>query len=282
MNIRALLIAASIVLALPATTQPSIAQNAPQAACTGKPNVPARVLNNVTPNYPQEALDVGAVGYVTVVVALTAQGRVTSANIDTSPSDTLNDEARHSAQASFYSPEIKNCAPVAVKQLRIFAFGDRPSNVGPVPEFSSILAGEWGCTSAARGPVVRVYLQHFASRYNKRDFFAMHLVRDLSAGAVKGDEIDEEHYVNPRDQATYAKFMDPAGFAFEGKLTTFARGDVTFDATAKAPHPVLRRLTYSLNDSDHYTRTLTQQMTPDAPFTPLAAESCVRMTPLDL
>ena len=62
----------------------------------------------------------------------------------------------------------------------------------------------------------------------------------------------------------------------------YTRGNITFEATAKAPHPQLRRLTYSLDDPDHYTRTLEQQMTPDAPFTAISKETCTRMTPLNV
>lgn len=101
----------AMLLALGLTARTGDAQ-----ACA-RPNVAARVTNAVTPDVPAMAQQQGISGSVQIVVSLDADGRVTAARIQSSPSAVLNAAALAAARQSTYQTAIRDCVPVAVDYL---------------------------------------------------------------------------------------------------------------------------------------------------------------------
>jgi TonB family protein len=254
------------------------AQSSSPGACT-QPSAPPHTINRAAPEMSALAEQQGIHGFVSVLVTLDAQGGVTDAAIDQSRSPLFNREALQAARRSTYAPEVVNCVPVGGTYVTLTQFGDAPPSQTPVPYFSAYFIGLWRCTAETHGPIVRVYTPHYIDKAEgSADFFSMHVVRALSPGASATDGIDEEHYVRYRDHTTRARLTDPTGFPFDGEASAFANNTFAIEATSAAPHPVLRRLTYALADSAHFTRRFEAQATAGAPALTLSNEACARAT----
>lgn len=88
-------------------------QKPAQGLTCARPNVPASTIRASEPDTPPLAAQQGISGTVQVLVSLDTDGKVTSARVQSSPSAILNDAAIAAAQRSQFTPEIRNCRPIA-------------------------------------------------------------------------------------------------------------------------------------------------------------------------
>jgi protein TonB len=94
----------------------------PKPACAA-PNVDARIVSKVDPDYPEIARQQGVAGTATVKVTLGANGSVVGVSIARSSGNgALDNEAQRAARLSTYAPEISNCEKVAGSYLFVAEF----------------------------------------------------------------------------------------------------------------------------------------------------------------
>jgi TonB family protein len=84
----------------------------PDPALCAVRDVPATVVNAVEPDTPPAAVQRGITGKVDVLVSLDAEGHVTAAAIEQSPSVVLNAGSLVAARLSRYQPALHDCKPV--------------------------------------------------------------------------------------------------------------------------------------------------------------------------
>jgi TonB family protein len=89
----------------------------PKPSCAS-PNVPARTVQAVTADFPENARQAGATGTTEVKVSLLASGTVAGIAVYASSGNTqLDQAAERAARQSTYSAELRNCEPVAGEYL---------------------------------------------------------------------------------------------------------------------------------------------------------------------
>jgi TonB family protein len=94
----------------------------PKPACA-EPNLDARTVRKVSPDYPEAAQAIGAVGTVEIKVSLSATGAVEDASVyHTSGFKVLDAAGLLAAKQSTYTPEIKDCQPVAGSYIFVAEF----------------------------------------------------------------------------------------------------------------------------------------------------------------
>lgn len=85
----------------------------PKPSCAS-PNVAAGTVEAIRPEIPEAAREVGATGTTEVKVSLLASGAIAAVTIYSSSGNAQLDlAAERAARASTFSPELRNCQPVA-------------------------------------------------------------------------------------------------------------------------------------------------------------------------
>jgi TonB family protein len=109
----------------PVTAPPSTATPAPtptKPACAN-PNAPARATQQVTPDMPEVARQMGATGTAQIKVTLDPNGNVVSVAVYKSTHNSALDQAaEQAAQQSKYAPEVHNCVAVGGSYLYVVTF----------------------------------------------------------------------------------------------------------------------------------------------------------------
>jgi uncharacterized protein len=117
-----------MLVAVSAQTPRPGATDPPPVRCA-RPNVPAMVLNAVTPDTPPIAQQQGISGTVQVVVSLDPTSRVVGTRIMSSPSAILNQAALAAARASTFQTEIYECRPIAADYIYTVSFNSQPGRM---------------------------------------------------------------------------------------------------------------------------------------------------------